>query len=210
MKRLPQSDAWIRPPGPMAAGLRIGLMGGSFNPAHGGHLHVSEVALKRLGLDYVWWLVSPQNPLKPIAGMAPFSQRLAKARALALHPRIRVTGIEAALGARYTIDTLKALKRRFPQACFVWLMGSDNLRSFSRWHRWADIAALLPIAVILRPGSVLAPLYAALAQRFAGARRKSWTRIAHATPPALAIVEAPRNTLSSTVMREIAAQRRSR
>src|SRR5690242_8506315 len=108
---------------------RIGLLGGSFNPAHGGHLHISRLALARLGLDQVWWLVSPQNPLKPAEGMAPFDERLRQAAAVAAaDKRIRVSSIEADLGTTFTADTLAALRRRFPRARFVWLMGSDNLR----------------------------------------------------------------------------------
>ncbi len=132
----PRHTHWLKPPGPIAPGLRIGLLGGSFNPAHEGHLHVSEVALKRLGLDYVWWLVAPHNPLKPTIGMAPLDARVSMAAQTAAHPRILVMDIEAALGTRYTIDTLGALERRFPQLRFVWLMGSDNLDQFRHWRRW--------------------------------------------------------------------------
>ena len=191
----------IPAPGPIAPGLRIGLLGGSFNPAHAGHLHVSDVALKRLGLNYVWWLVSPQNPLKPSKGMAPLDERLAQARARATHPRIRVTGIESALGTRYTVDTVRALKRRFPRVRFVWLMGSDNLRDFARWRRWQQLAAMVPIAVVMRPGSTLAPLHARLAQRFAGARLRDPARLAEASPPALAVIDAPRHSDSATAIR---------
>ncbi|MBO0712928.1 MAG: nicotinate-nicotinamide nucleotide adenylyltransferase, partial [Acetobacteraceae bacterium] len=117
---------------------RIGLLGGSFNPAHGGHLHVSLLALRHLALDEIWWLVSPQNPLKPADGMAPFANRLEQARRVAAeHPRIRVTDLENRLGAsRYTADTLQALRRRFPRLRFVWLMGGDNLVQIPRWQRW--------------------------------------------------------------------------
>src|SRR3954471_15978292 len=108
--------------------LRIGLLGGSFNPAHEGHVHLSREAIKRLDLDEVWWLVSPQNPLKPARGMAPLEERMAGAVRLAEPPRLRVTDLEARLGTRYTADTILALKRRFPATRFVWLMGADNLR----------------------------------------------------------------------------------
>ena len=202
MRRLRSAQNWVRAPGPVADGLRIGLLGGSFNPAHAGHLHVSEVGLEMLGLDYVWWLVSPQNPLKPAAGMAPFVRRLAQARAFARHPRIRVSGIERELGTQFTIDTLTALKRRFPAVRFVWLMGSDNLKNFQRWRRWPEIAALLPIAVVVRPGSTLAPLYAKAAQRFVHARLSDGRNIADASPPAFAIIDAPRNGLSATAIRK--------
>jgi nicotinate-nucleotide adenylyltransferase len=185
----------------VAPGLRIGLLGGSFNPAHAGHVHVSKVALDCLGLDYVWWLVSPQNPLKPVAGMAPFAERLAQARALATHPRIRVSGIETELGTQFTVDTLAALKRRFPLLRFVWLMGSDNLKDFQRWRRWPEIAAMVPIAVVMRPGSTLAPLHAKVAQRLVHARWPVSKHFADVSPPALVILDAPRNETSATAIR---------
>ena len=133
-------------------GPRIGLLGGSFNPAHGGHRRISLFAREALGLDAVWWLVSPGNPLKPKAGMAPLAARLTSARTQARRAPIRVTAIERELGTRYTLDTLRALRRRFPKARFVWLMGSDNLAQFHRWKRWREIARTMPIAVIARPG----------------------------------------------------------
>ena len=189
------NTSWLRPPGPVAKGLRIGLLGGSFNPAHDGHLYVGEAARKRLGLDYVWWLVAPQNPLKPSSDMAPLEDRLAGARALAgRHPRLIVTDLERNLGTRYTIDTLKVLTRRFPQVRFVWLMGSDNLEQFHRWRRWQDIAALMPIAVVIRPGSVLAQLRAKAMQRFV--RRKNLGK-----PPAIVLVDGRRKEASATVIR---------
>ena len=129
-----------------------GLLGGSFNPAHGAHRAISLFALEALGLEEVWWLVSPGNPLKPKAGMAPLSVRVRSARALARRAPIRVTAIERELGTRYTIDTLRALKRRFPRRRFVWLMGADNLAQFHRWKDWRAIAREMPIAVIARPG----------------------------------------------------------
>lgn len=135
----------------MNKGFSVGLLGGSFNPAHGGHRRMSLAALKRLGLDEVWWLVSPQNPLKPVAGMAPLAARLASARTVARHPRIRVSAIEAELGTQLTIDTLQALKRLYPQVRFVWLMGADNLLQFHRWANWRDIARTVPIVVMARP-----------------------------------------------------------
>jgi nicotinate-nucleotide adenylyltransferase len=192
---------WLKPPGPVAPGLRIGLLGGSFNPAHEGHMYVSEVALKRLGLDYVWWLVAPQNPLKPSIGMAPLEHRVARATETGAHPRIVVMDIEAALGTHYTIDTLAALKRRFPQLHFVWLMGSDNLDSFRRWRRWTDIVRHVPIAVILRPGTILAPLRAKAAQRLARARLREPGRIVFMKPPALVVVDGKRNPASATAIR---------
>lgn len=192
---------WIRPPGPVADGLRIGLLGGSFNPAHGGHLHVTEVALDRLHLDYVWWLVSPQNPLKPAKGMASFAERTKSAKKIAKHPRVRVSGIEQQLGTRYTVDTVKALKQRFPRVKFVWLMGSDNLNQFSRWRRWKEIAAMVPIAVVVRPGAELASLNATAVQHLSSSRLRDWGHIADAETPALVVIEAPRNELTSTAIR---------
>ena len=135
----------------MRRGYSIGLLGGSFNPAHGGHRKMSLAALERLGLDEVWWLVSPQNPLKPVVGMAPLEARIASARKVARHPRIRPTAIEAELGTQLTVDTLQALKHRFPQVRFLWLMGSDNLLQFHRWAEWRTIARTVPIVVMARP-----------------------------------------------------------
>ena len=137
--------------GPLT-GLRTGLLGGSFNPAHGGHRAISLFALRALGLDEVWWLVSPGNPLKPRKGMAPLGARLASAKAAARRAPIRATAIERELGTRYTVDTLRALLRRFPRRRFVWIMGADNLAQFHRWRDWREIARSMPIAVIARPG----------------------------------------------------------
>jgi nicotinate-nucleotide adenylyltransferase len=128
-----------------------GLLGGSFNPAHAGHRGISLAAIRALGLDEVWWLVSPGNPLKPEGGMAPLAARLASARAAARASRIVPTAIEASLGTRYTVDTLEALVRRYPKRRFIWLMGSDNLVQFHRWRDWRRIARIMPIAVIARP-----------------------------------------------------------
>jgi nicotinate-nucleotide adenylyltransferase len=185
---------WIRPPGGIADGLRIGLLGGSFDPAHDGHLYVSETARKALKLDQVWWLVSPGNVLKPTPGA--LANRMAGAQAAADHPAIRVTDIEARLGTRYTIDTVTALQKRFPGLRFTWLMGSDNLEQFSRWRRWRQIAARIPIAVVRRPGSVLAPLHAPLA-RLLGVSRQG------GLAPSLVILDGRRNMSSSTQLREL-------
>lgn len=182
----------MRAPGPVAPGLTIGLLGGSFNPAHGGHLYASLLALKALKLDYVWWLVSPGNPLK--SDPAPLAVRLDSAHAMARHPRIRVTELETRLGTRYTIDTVTALQRAFPQVRFVWLMGSDNLAQFHRWKGWRALARRLPIVVIRRPGSVLATLNAAPVRRFGLARRLK-------APPAILVLDGRRNRQSSTRLR---------
>lgn len=194
---------WIKPPGPVAAGLKIGLLGGSFNPAHCGHVHVSDVALKRLGLDYVWWLVSPQNPLKPTIGMAPLENRMKWCGDEALNPRIRVMDIEAELGTRYTIDTLHALKARFRDVRFVWLMGSDNLKSFRKWRRWPEIFKTVPVAIVMRPGYSLAPLNAMASQRFAAARLPDAqaSQIAFAKPPCFVVLDGKRDKQSSTAIR---------
>jgi len=173
--------------------LRIGLLGGSFDPAHGGHLYVSRIALKTLKLDYVWWLVSPGNPLKPAPG--DFGVRLARARNAARDARIIVTDIEARLGTCYTFDTVMALQKRFAQVDFIWLMGSDNLEQFSRWRRWREIAARIPIAVVRRPGSVLASLHAGLARRIGVSRRLE-------PAPSLVVLDGPRSSESSTALRE--------
>ncbi len=190
---------WLRPPGPVADGLRIGVLGGSFNPAHSGHLYVSETALKTLKLDYVWWLVSPQNPLKSKADMADYASRLDYARRLtAHHPRLVVTDLECLLGTRYSVDTVTALQRRFPQLHFVWLMGSDNLVQFSRWRRWQQIARRIPIAVVQRPGSILATLHAAAARRFGTVRNRI-------RRPAITVLDGVRNPQSATQLRRLGA-----
>ena len=187
-----RTSRWIAPPGPVAPGLTIGLLGGSFDPAHGGHLYVSEIAKKALKLDYVWWLVSPGNVLKP--DPEPLAVRVVRARNLAHGARIIVTGIEERLHTRFTIDTVTALGRRFPQVRFIWLMGSDNLEQFSRWRRWQKIAAALPIAVVRHPGSVLASLHAPLARRLGVARRLG-------PAPSLVVLDGPRSRESSTELR---------
>jgi nicotinate-nucleotide adenylyltransferase len=185
------------------SGRRIGLLGGSFNPAHEGHREISLQALARLGLDEVWWLVSPQNPLKPVAGMAPFADRMAGARAVARHPRIRVSDIEARLGTRHTAETLRRLTRRFPGHRFVWLMGADNLAQIDRWRSWQQIFHLVPVAVWARPTYCFRALAAKAARRFAGARRKENAgRLLPATdPPAWVFVHGRLNPLSATAIR---------
>ena len=163
-------------------------MGGSFNPAHGGHWHISELALKLLDLDQIWWLVSPQNPLKPVDGMAPFSVRLKGARRLAeADRRILVTDLESRLGSsRYTADTLRILRRRFPRLRFVWLMGGDNLVQIPKWERWPEIFRTVPIAVFDRPSYSLKALSGPAAKRFARYRVSvsDERRLAEMEPPA--------------------------
>jgi len=160
---------------------RIGLLGGSFNPAHEGHRHISLEAMRRLGLDEVWWLVSPQNPLKATTGMAPLVARLASARVAARHPRIRPVAIEEKLGTVYTVDTLAKLQRRHPDKRFIWVMGADNLVQFHRWRAWRRLAKLVPIAVMARPhyigDALFAPAMAWLRRfRRRSADAKKWTR----------------------------------
>src|SRR5262249_46649194 len=133
-----------------APGLRIGLFGGSFNPPHVAHRAASLYAMKRLGLDRIWWMVTPGNPLKDTNGLPSLDQRVEAARAVANHPRIHVTDIEPRLSTRYSIDTIRALKLRYPTVRFVWLMGADNLTNFHRWQNWREIATLVPIAIVDR------------------------------------------------------------
>ncbi len=183
---------------------RIGLLGGSFNPAHGGHLHLSLIALKRLDLDAVWWLVSPQNPLKPAVGMAPFEDRLEQARQVAAgHRRILVSDFEGGLASTYTADTLKALRRRFPRHRFVWLMGADNLAQLRRWQRWTEIFETVAIAVLDRPAHSLKALSGLAARRYARRRVRpaAARRLAEMTPPAWVFFHARLDPSSATRIR---------
>ena len=185
--------------------LRIGLLGGSFNPAHDGHRHIAELALKLLGLDEVWLLVTPQNPLKPTAGMAPFAERLAGA-ALAAgdHPRIRAAAIEARLGTRFTADTVRALVRRLPRARLVWLMGADNLVQVSRWSRWMRIFRALPVAILARGPYCERALAAKAARRLVRFRLRS-DRVrglaGRESLPAWAFLHIRRHPASATAIR---------
>ena len=182
---------------------RIGILGGSFNPAHRGHLDISLKALRQLGLDQVWWLVSPQNPLKPADGMAPFAERLAAARRMARNPRIRVTDLEQRLCSRYTAESLKLLRRRFPETRFVWLMGADNLAQIAQWRDWQQIFHLVPIAVFARPSYCFKALAAKAARRFARYRLKEGAgrRLATSEPPAWLFVHGRLNPISATEIR---------
>ncbi|HEX9858992.1 MAG TPA: nicotinate-nucleotide adenylyltransferase, partial [Paracoccaceae bacterium] len=150
-------------------GMVIGLLGGSFDPAHEGHAHITREALRRFGLDRVWWLVSPGNPLKA-KGPAPMAERMARARAVMVHPRVVVSDIEARLGTRYTAATLRALQARYPGVRFVWLMGADNLAQFHRWDRWEWIITHVPIGVLARPGAGVRARLSRAARVYAGAR----------------------------------------
>ncbi len=181
----------------------VGLLGGSFNPAHAGHRHISVEALRRLGLDEVWWLVSPQNPLKSDAGMAPLATRVAAAGWAANHRRIRVSDLEVDLGTRFAVDTVAALQRRYPNVAFIWLMGADNLAQFHRWSRWRRLAARVPIAVFARPG-YMATALAAPAMAWFGHRRHAATaarRWREWRLPAIVVLDIRMSPLSATAIR---------
>jgi nicotinate-nucleotide adenylyltransferase len=183
--------------------MRIGLFGGSFNPPHEGHLLVSRIALARLGLDRIWWLVTPGNPLKDTRDLPPLATRTDAARGLARDPRIVVTGIEADIGARYTADTLKYLRARCPGVRFVWIMGGDNLLQFHRWRDWEDILRAMPVAVVDRPGAAARVAGAKAVRRFATAMwpERDARRLADARPPAIVYLHGPRSAASSTALR---------
>lgn len=188
---------------PFAPGLRVGLFGGSFNPPHGGHRAASLLALRKLRLDCVWWLVSPGNPLKDKAELAPLGARLAAARRVANHPRIRISGIEAAIGTTYSFETIAWLKRRCPGVDFVWIMGADNLAGLKRWRRWRDLVSLVPIAVIDRPGSTLKSMFSLGGLTLARYRlsESAAATLATSRPPAFVFLHGPRSSLSSTALR---------
>lgn len=188
-------------PGP-TAGLRIGLFGGSFNPAHSGHLHVALTAMKRLQLDWVWWIVANGNPLK--TGHGDFDHRFASAEAMADHPRMIVTDIERQLGLTYSHDTLLRLVSHAPEADFVWLMGADNMAGFHLWANWQDIARLLPIAIIARPGVGPGARNSPFARRFAEYRipEADAAALPGMAPPAWVYLKAPMDPSSSTAIRE--------
>jgi nicotinate-nucleotide adenylyltransferase len=183
--------------------MRVGLFGGSFNPAHDGHAHVAETALRRLDLDRVVWLVSPQNPLKDRRHTAPLAERMASAQCVARPPHMVVSDFETRIGTSWTVDTLRVLKRRHPDVRFVWLMGSDNLESFHHWRGWTDIMRMMPVAVVARPGSMLESRAAPAARRFARQRvSSSSARLLPAmAAPAWTYLTAPLNPSSSTALR---------
>ncbi|MEZ5923699.1 MAG: nicotinate-nucleotide adenylyltransferase [Hyphomicrobiaceae bacterium] len=193
-------------------GMRIGLLGGSFNPPHAGHRHVSVEAIRRLGLDQVWWMVSPGNPLKSHRDLPPLAERIRQAIDVSAHPGIVVTGFEAGLGTAYTAEALRYLTRRNPRAHLVWLMGADNLAQVHRWRRWRAIFANMPVAVLDRPGWRLKGLASPAASTF---RRQQWPecaarRLAAATPPAWTFLSIPLSGLSSTELRRQRSGRRHR
>lgn len=190
-------------------GMRIGLLGGSFDPAHDGHARITRVALARFGLDKVWWLVSPGNPLKS-HGPAPIDQRLAQARALMQDPRVEITRIELRLGTQMTADTIAALQAHYPGVRFVWLMGSDNLVQFDSWDRWQEIASRVPIGVLARPGSRLAARQSRAARIMQDWRlpQAAAPMLAMLPPPAWVLVNLPMSPLSSTALRQAAGKTR--
>lgn len=189
---------------PVAAGQRIGLVGGSFNPAHDAHRAMSLLALKRCRLDRVWWLVSPGNPLKDNRALPPLAERIARARSVADDPRIVVTGFEAGLGTRYSHQTLALLAARLPRVRFVWIMGADNLASFHRWRRWRRIAALAPIAVVDRSGDSFAGAAAEAAHALMKYRlpEAAAATLACRRPPAWVFLHGLKSPLSSTRIRQ--------
>lgn len=183
-------------------GMTVGLFGGSFDPPHAGHVHVSREALKRLRLDRLWWLVSPGNPLKA-QGPAPLGRRIEAARALVRHPRIVVTDIEARIGTRYTAATIEALAALYPGVRFVWVMGADNLAQLHRWQRWTTIMETVPVCVLARPGQRISARTAKAARlyRFARWPAAAAPRLARAEPPAWVFINLPMLDVSSSEIR---------
>jgi nicotinate-nucleotide adenylyltransferase len=184
-------------------GMAVGLFGGSFNPPHRGHALVAEIAMRRMRLDQLWWIVTPGNPLKASSELAPLSERLELSETIARDPRIKVTAFEARHNIRYTADTLELIKTRNPGVDFVWIMGADNLRDFHHWQRWRQIALTFPIAVIDRPGSTLSFLSSVVAKTFDYARidEAEAPRLARMKAPAWTFIHGPRSSLSSTAIR---------
>lgn len=186
-------------------GMAVGLFGGSFNPPHEGHLLVAEIALRRLGLDQLWWIVTPGNPLKSRSELAALPDRIAMSQKLIKDPRIKITAFEKTLGGSYTADALAVVKSKNPQAHFVWVMGADSLKSFHLWQKWREIVSTFPIAVVDRPGSTLSFLSSKMARTFDYARIDEddagtlWKRKA----PAWTFIHGPRSALSSTAIRAV-------
>ncbi len=186
----------------VAPGQVIGVLGGSFDPPHAGHVHLTREALKRLRLDQIWWLVSPGNPLKKNPP-APLAQRMAQARAIMRHPKVHITDLEAGFGTRATVDTMAALRRRWPRLRFVWLMGADNLAGFHQWDRWPDIVAQVPLAVLARPGQRLRALTSPAARKMAAHRLApaQAATLGRRGAPAWVYLDMPMRAESSTQLR---------
>ena len=187
----------------VARGQSIGLLGGSFDPPHAGHVHITREAMKRFGLDQVWWLVSPGNPLKS-RGPAKLGRRLLAARALMQHPRVYVSDFETQAGTRYTAQTIARLQEVVPQARFVWLMGADNLAQFHLWKDWQEIMARLPVGVLARPGDRIEARTAKAAQVFRSARLhpRENRLLSRAEAPAWGFANVPMRAISSTELRK--------
>ncbi len=183
-------------------GMVIGLLGGSFDPPHAGHVHISREALKRFGLDRVWWLVSPGNPLKA-HGPAPLARRMAACREIVDHPAIQVTDLEAQLGTRYTAQTVRRVQAARPGVRFVWLMGADNLVQFDQWQNWREIIERVPVGVLARPGQRISARMSRAARIYAGARLPSSASraLGRSVAPAWCFVNVPMVALSSTRLR---------
>jgi nicotinate-nucleotide adenylyltransferase len=192
----------------VGAGMRVGLFGGSFNPPHAGHALVAEIALRRLRLQQLWWMVTPGNPLKDHGDLKPLAERIALSEALLTDPRIKVTAFEDTFGLRYTAETLALVKSRNPDIHFVWVMGADNLKGFHRWQDWHAIARTFPIAVIDRPGATLSYLSARLTKTFGWARvdEEDAGALALRPAPAWTFIHGPRSSLSSTALRQAEAK----
>ena len=195
-------NAYLRMPH-VEKGMAVGLFGGSFNPPHRGHALAAEIALRRLRLDQLWWIVTPGNPLKKASELAPLGERIARSEALMHDPRVKVTAFEAAYRIRYTAETLALVGARNPGVDFVWIMGADSLATFHLWQDWRAIASTFPIAVVDRPGSTLAFLSSVMAKTFARSRvdEDAAPNLVRMHPPAWTFIHGPRSSLSSTALR---------
>lgn len=198
----------IHLPGP-TDGLSIGLIGGSFDPPHSGHVHVIRTALSRVGLDWVWAIPARGNPLKKT--QTPFAMRIELARGMFTGPRTRVTPLEYDMGLTYTVDVIATLQRRAPRARFVWVMGADSLQGFHHWRHWRELAHQIPIAAVSRPNAFPAAGLSPFARMFAGARvpQAEARRLPWLDAPAWTLIKAPHDPLSSTALRAARASERT-